>query len=138
MLFQALFFKNIIKSIGPNGVTVPGYYYKVIYTPGENESMIAFLFPNEKANKSLEKYIVAVNWVEDMTGIDFFAEMDNIKEETLESKSDPTQWGLSGNVVVSVQEQELKDTQCKAITKSGERCKRKAKEGSDYCWQHQK
>ncbi len=28
--------------------------------------------------------------------------------------------------------------QCKGITKKRKRCKRNAKEGSDYCWQHQK
>ena len=28
--------------------------------------------------------------------------------------------------------------QCKAVTKKGTRCKRKAQPGSDYCWQHQK
>lgn len=26
---------------------------------------------------------------------------------------------------------------CKAITKKGEQCKRRASKGSDYCWQHQ-
>ena len=26
---------------------------------------------------------------------------------------------------------------CKAITKKGTQCKRNAKKGSDYCWQHQ-
>lgn len=28
--------------------------------------------------------------------------------------------------------------QCKAMTKKGIRCKRRAAKGSDYCWQHQK
>lgn len=27
---------------------------------------------------------------------------------------------------------------CHAITQDGDRCKRKAAEGSIYCWQHQK
>jgi hypothetical protein len=27
---------------------------------------------------------------------------------------------------------------CKATTKKGTRCKRNAKDGSEYCWQHQK
>lgn len=33
---------------------------------------------------------------------------------------------------------DVKDQQCEAITKSGTRCKRKAEVGSKYCWQHQK
>ena len=30
------------------------------------------------------------------------------------------------------------DGRCQAITKKGTRCKRRAKDGSRYCWQHQK
>lgn len=33
---------------------------------------------------------------------------------------------------------DTKEQQCEAITKSGTRCKRKAQTGSKYCWQHQK
>jgi hypothetical protein len=33
---------------------------------------------------------------------------------------------------------EYVSTQCQAITKKGTQCKRKAKAGSIYCWQHQK
>ena len=33
---------------------------------------------------------------------------------------------------------DVKEQQCEAITKSGTRCKRKAQAGSKYCWQHQK
>jgi hypothetical protein len=29
-------------------------------------------------------------------------------------------------------------TRCKAITKKGTQCKRNAKEGKEYCWQHEK
>ncbi len=31
----------------------------------------------------------------------------------------------------------LNPSKCKAITQAGTQCKRTAKEGSDYCWQHQ-
>lgn len=129
-------FKNNIKTIGSNGVTVPGYYYKIIYDP--NEAMIAFVFANRKANKSLDKYIVTVDWIEEMTGIDFFEPIDDGVEAQLEAKSDPSLWGLSGQIVMSTPVTVENDTQCKAITKKGVRCKRKSKKGLDYCWQHQK
>ena len=32
--------------------------------------------------------------------------------------------------------QEYKSTQCQATTKKGNQCKRKAKAGSSFCWQH--
>lgn len=34
--------------------------------------------------------------------------------------------------------QEFVSTQCQATTKKGAQCKRKAKAGSKYCWQHEK
>jgi len=34
------------------------------------------------------------------------------------------------------QKKEYVSTQCQAITKKGTQCKRKAKAGSTYCWQH--
>lgn len=36
------------------------------------------------------------------------------------------------------QKKEYVSTQCQAITKKGTQCKRKAKAGSTYCWQHEK
>ena len=43
-------------TIGSDKVTVPGYYYKVIYNPTGVKKMIAFILPNVKAkNKQLEK-----------------------------------------------------------------------------------
>jgi len=35
-----------------------------------------------------------------------------------------------------IQQQSSGDGQCQATTKKGTRCKRKAKAGSNYCWQH--
>ena len=32
----------------------------------------------------------------------------------------------------------VSSSRCQAITKSGHQCKRNAKPGSKYCWQHQK
>ena len=38
-----------------------------------------------------------------------------------------------------VQERQTsKDGYCEAVTKKGNRCKRKALDGSKYCWQHNK
>lgn len=45
----------------------------------------------------------------------------NSKEKTIEKKTSKS---------------EVTSTQCQAITKKGTQCKRKAKQGSKYCWQH--
>ena len=39
---------------------------------------------------------------------------------------------------IKTKKESVTSNQCEAITKKGTRCTRKAKEGSWYCWQHQK
>ena len=79
-------FIDNLGTIGPNEVTVPGYFYKVIYDPTGDEKMIAFLIPNAKCDEDLIAYIVTVDDIEALTGIDFFFRLDDEKEERLESE----------------------------------------------------
>ena len=77
------------KDIGPNDVTVPTHYYKVIldYDKPERKA-IAFILPNEKGKKPLKEYTVSIDEVEERTGIDFFHELpDKIENELEESVS---------------------------------------------------
>ena len=47
--------------IGLDGVTIPKYFYKVIYDPKGQVKMIAFLIPNEKSIKPVQEYVVSLN-----------------------------------------------------------------------------
>lgn len=85
-------FIDNLGSIGPNDVTIPGYFFKVIYDPTGSEKMIAFLIPNEKCEKPLQTYILTVNDIELLTGIDFFFRLEDEKEERLESER--FNWGF--------------------------------------------
>ncbi len=72
-------------SIGKNEVTIPAHYYKVFYQP-EEDCMVAFVMPNEKImQRDLMLYVVSVDSVEVLTGIDFFAELPDSLESSLES-----------------------------------------------------
>jgi endonuclease G len=77
--------------IGSNGVTVPQYFYKVIFDP-RGQRMIAFLIPNENNMKPLQTYIVTVDYVERLTGIDFFSELTNSIEKGLERSKELSWW----------------------------------------------
>ncbi len=79
------------KSIGENKVAVPNYYYKVIFSPALN-SAIAFVMPNSKCLGSLKDYAVTVDYVEELTGIDFFYLLEDIYEEQLESTINTDLW----------------------------------------------
>ncbi|MFI3264843.1 MAG: DNA/RNA non-specific endonuclease [Rikenellaceae bacterium] len=128
-------------SIGENRVTVPKYYYKVLYSPKKG-AMIAFIMENCKLDDSLDSYATSVDRLEQLSGIDFFAQL-NDELQTEESKVDLSLWVVQGDpIFVNSSDESVSDSvatkQCQAITSSGAQCKRTAQSGSDYCWQHQK
>jgi len=86
------------KEIGPNDVTVPTHYYKVIldYDKGDSKA-IAFIFPNKKGTKSLEEYAVSIDKVEKRTGIDFFHELPDKIENELEESVSTDEWTFSSS-----------------------------------------
>lgn len=90
--------RGILDEIGPNDVSVPEEYYKVIldYTqPGLKG--IAFIMPNEVSTKPMMEYAVSIDEVEKITGIDFFTEIDDEDEAKLESSFDARAWRVDGN-----------------------------------------
>ncbi len=136
-------------SIGPDRVTVPSKYYKVIYDLTGERKMIAFIIPNEKGSKPLPDYVVSVSDVEKLTGINFFPCLADSLRNKLEGKADIAKWNFNDtgsssrkamrvNVKANSSNKSAEFRQCIAITKAGTQCSRKALEGSDYCRQHQK
>jgi endonuclease G, mitochondrial len=80
-------------SIGGNKVTIPSKYYKVIYSP-KNNSMIGFLLSNKGSSSELKSFVVSVDSIESITGIDFFHELPDEIENELESKVNLGDWEL--------------------------------------------
>ena len=75
---------DIIDTIGPNGVGVPGSYYKIILDIEPEYRVIAFLMPNEKSSEPLSSFVVSVDSVELVTGIDFFIDLTDSLECAIE------------------------------------------------------
>ena len=71
-------------TIGANRVTVPEYYYKVIYDTTPPEKMVAFVLPNRGSKADLRTFTVTVDRVEELTGLDFFSTVPQPKQEQLE------------------------------------------------------
>ena len=80
-------------SIGRNKVTIPSKYYKVLYSPEKN-SMIDFLLPNIGSSSELKSFVVSVDSIESITGIDFFHELPDEIENKLESEIKLKDWGF--------------------------------------------
>jgi endonuclease G len=82
-------------SIGLDGVTVPKSYFKVIYDLTGEKKMIAFILPNEKGLKPLQDYVVTVDSVQKVTGIDFFPCLPDTLRNRLEETSDISKWSFT-------------------------------------------
>lgn len=72
-----------------NHITVPDYFYKVIYSPKEN-NMIGFLVPHIKTKNKAKTYVCEVDLIELVTGLDFFTGVYN--ENQLESQISDYNW----------------------------------------------
>lgn len=68
---------SAIDTIGGNQVTVPKYYYKIALHVGADTTAIGFLMPNEASKQPLLDYVVSIDSIEVITGIDFFYQTDN-------------------------------------------------------------
>ncbi|NER14796.1 DNA/RNA non-specific endonuclease [Leptobacterium flavescens] len=82
-----------LKTIGKEGVSVPEYFYKVLLdNQNGNYKIIGFLIPHEESSSSLEDFVVPVDRIEELTGIDFFTKLDDRIEEKLESINGSSDW----------------------------------------------
>jgi endonuclease G, mitochondrial len=87
--------KNL-ETIGDENVTVPDYFYKVLLDNQNGKyRMIAFLVPNEDSEKPLYAFVVSVDEIEKMTGIDFYPKLDDKIESVLEKNSDYKNWSFN-------------------------------------------
>ena len=73
--------------IGEHRVKVPDAFYKaVLINTKKNPIDLGFYFENEAGERPLEEYLVPVDKIEAMSGIDFFPALNDEVEERLESK----------------------------------------------------
>jgi len=87
--------KDNLKTIGRDNVAVPNFFYKIILDNTEPEiKAIAFLIPNDNSEKGLYKYVVSIDKIEELTGIDFFPALPDDLENSLEQSSSYTKWSL--------------------------------------------
>lgn len=79
--------------IGAAGVRVPSSFFKVIAAPYLDEPRgIAFIYPNMKAPGNMANYVMTIDAVEQLTGIDFFSAFPEELQIQIESKADFNLW----------------------------------------------
>ncbi len=133
-------FTDSLQTIGPGKITVPEFFYKIVFDNTSPEiKIIAFILPNKKGEKLLNEYVVAVDSIEILTKIDFFPALADSLENALEKSASLAGWNFtdlkkdsSGSEI-----QKAPVTQCVGTTDSGERCKRKTTNAGGRCSKHQ-
>lgn len=76
-----------LPAIGASGVSIPEYYYKVILDDDRNHPRgIAFLMPNQPSDKLLQEFVVSIDSLEILTGINFFPAISPEKEREAEAR----------------------------------------------------
>ncbi|WP_339628249.1 DNA/RNA non-specific endonuclease [uncultured Maribacter sp.] len=82
-----------LEEIGQEDVDVPDSFYKIIARrKGDKIYSIAFLMPNKPQFMPLRNFVVSVDDIEKITGIDFFTELPENKQSTFESSNNITGW----------------------------------------------
>lgn len=82
-----------LQRIGEEDVAVPKYFYKVVAKgQGENLKIIGFLFPNKEDTRELDEFLVPVDTLEKLTGIDFFAGLSEEQQTALEAGISTSGW----------------------------------------------
>lgn len=84
-----------LKSIGKEAVSVPEFFYKVLLDKKKGKyKAIGFLVPHKESNLPLYKFVVPIDKIEKMTGIDFFQKLPDAIENSIESKADYKEWSF--------------------------------------------
>ncbi|GAB4287155.1 MAG: hypothetical protein Kow0068_12900 [Marinilabiliales bacterium] len=79
--------KKIKQSI--HHVSIPEYFFKVVYDE-KNHRGIGFLMPNDEIEYPVESYAKSINEIENITGIDFYPNIEN--EEEIENQKNISEW----------------------------------------------
>ena len=80
------------KTIGNNKVGVPDAFFKVILRVNKNSQALGFIYPNDGTHHKMDFYVVTVDDVESLTGIDFFYNLSDETENKVESSSNLSLW----------------------------------------------
>ena len=74
-----------LSSIG-EGVSVPKYFYKSLVGFRDSSALsIAFVLPNEGSRKELQEFVISVDSLENLTGIDFNSKLHSKLQSPLEN-----------------------------------------------------
>ena len=86
-------FTHSLGKIGNNRVTIPGYYFKgLLRFDDSTPRLLGFLLPHVGAVGRIAEYVVPINTIETLTGLDLFPALPDNRENYLESQRPISKW----------------------------------------------
>ena len=74
-------------------ISVPCAFYKIVFKQTKaGVEAIAFMLPNVGSSMSLSQFVVSIDYIESLTGIDFFVNLPDSEEEKFESRVLTNNW----------------------------------------------
>lgn len=75
-------------------IRIPDAFFKVVLTglQSGNPRAVGFIYKNEAGNYKRDKYVNSIDEVERITSFDFFSELPDDVEETIEAEYDLDEW----------------------------------------------
>jgi endonuclease G len=83
------------KTIGRNKVWVPDAFFKVVLCRKDEPKAIGFIYRNNGTKQRMDEAVCTIDKVEELTGIDFFPELDDKIERKVEAKVSMSDWNHS-------------------------------------------
>ncbi len=89
-------FKKDIKRLKRGNVAVPDAFFKVIAdTELPDQKGVAFLIPHAASDKPLQDFMITIDSLESITGINFFNTQNQSWDEKMETKFNGSSWPIS-------------------------------------------
>ena len=80
------------KTIGRNKVWVPDAFFKVVLCRQGKPKAIGFIYKNLGQKQAMSEAVYSVDEIEQLTGIDFFPELDDKTEDRVEASASLSEW----------------------------------------------
>ena len=88
--------KKGLGSIGKNRVIIPNAFFKVLLVNNGSYEAIGFYCENVAERKALSSYVISVDQIEEIAGMDFFSALPDEVENIVESRTKLDVWGIKG------------------------------------------
>ncbi|MFZ5553846.1 MAG: DNA/RNA non-specific endonuclease [Bacteroidota bacterium] len=82
---------DTLKQIGDNKVSVPALFYKAAFDP-KTGNAIGLVMPNLECEYPVLSYLVPIDSIEKLTGLDFFSSVSKEKQNAFEALKNPDPW----------------------------------------------